>query len=203
MGIYRFPCLLNRHCVMLKGYAGEKLTLGGILRRIFAVVLAAAVMGFVLLFLNFIGNLPSIKIKKAYAALQKKEAAFLQKLDVQLIEAGYMRRQVDQNDIYVPAVRLDLISFSQEALKRIRVEAFFRNERQSICSGSVFVANLRPGEDRSLTIKCLDFVGFGSVVKGVPRMETTRPLEYSVRIQTDEFSIAVLQGHTSFHILGR
>lgn len=188
---------------MLKGYAGEKLTLGGILRRIFAVVLAAAVMGFVLLFLNFIGNLPSIKIKKAYAALQKKEAAFLQKLDVQLIEAGYMRRQVDKNDIYVPAVRLDLISFSQEALKRIRVEAFFRNERQSICSGSVFVANLRPGEDRSLTIKCLDFVGFGSVVKGVPRMETARPLEYSVRIQTDEFSIDVLQGHTSFHILGR
>ena len=104
-------------------------------------------------------------------------------------------------DIYVPALKLFCINRSEKDLNRFQITVSFRRTGRNICSGGLPIYHLAPSEERQVVLRCIDFVGFGSVATGMRLIHTSVPLNYSVTLTMGDAQVDVLTGVLRFKII--
>jgi hypothetical protein len=163
------------------------------LRRALLFLLATSLFVLGLGILAFLFNTNTGREKDALAKIQREENALARTYDVLVMQSGYRKKESGRRDIYVPSllVRATNVSDGTARAAAVRVE-FLRNGR-IFCGAYGLVPELKPGESSELWLKCIDFVGFGSVAWGLSLAETTETMEYRIHLESRAVSITVLQ----------
>lgn len=159
------------------------------LRRalIFVATAAVLLMGFAILAVLF--NTPSGKEKKALAAIKAEETELSRDLDVLVVRTGFQKRVSGERDIYVPCLLVRTANVSERTSKPVTLRAEFFKKDRIFCTAVNRVPALRPGEAYELWLKCIDFVGFGSVAWGLSLAGTTEGMGAEISLVSGRASI--------------
>lgn len=160
------------------------------------IVLAA---GYILIVM--IGNKTSAEQRDEYRAALENKSRLRDDVDIMLVDAGYIRKSMTDGDIYVPALILLCVNRSEREFNRFQLTASFRRDGRNICTGGLPIYHLAPFEGRRIVLRCIDFIGFGSVATGMRLIKTSVPLDYSVTLTKGDIQVDFLTGVLRFKII--
>ena len=171
------------------------------IKKLFLVILSISIFIVGIIIIVHMMNILPGKQKKAYDELAKKEEELLKRIDLSIIEAGYLKRSAGIQDVYVPALVVQTTNTSEQACEQLMLTAYFERERKNICKDSIAITNLKPGETREILLKCLESLAFGTVFKGLSLIQTSKELQYDIWIDSEGASIEIVEGRIKFNIL--
>ena len=186
---------------MYTEYTERKTSFWERIKKLFLVLLSISIFTVgIIIIVHMMHILPG-KQKKAYEELAKKEEEFLKRIDLSIIEAGYLKRSAGIQDVYVPALVVQIANTSEEESEQFMLTAYLKRERKTICKGSIAMNNLGAGETREVILKCLELLVFGTVFKGLSLIQTSKELQYDIWIDSEGVSIKIVEGRIKFNIL--
>jgi hypothetical protein len=168
---------------------------------LFAAVVAA--FGATVALLAFLSGIPSSRDKQKYKEWKEKAGALVRDVPVVVTAAGFVRRQVGGQELYVPALSVLVSNASSRTIEDVELRAWFEGERPFYCRGYARFFRLRPGETSEATLSCIEPTAFGTVVQGVPLWQMSRPMRYGVTVIQNRVSAEVANGLLSPKILTR
>jgi hypothetical protein len=163
------------------------------LKRVLIFVAAA------LLFLLGIGilavllTIPTSNEKKAMDKIRLEETNLSQKLDIVVIQSGYRKKFTGERNIYVPSLLVRATNISDLTSDAVNLTVAFLKNHRTLCTARSTVPALKPGEYWEIWLKCIDFVGFGSVAWGLTLAETTEGLDYVISLSSGRASIVIVK----------
>ncbi len=163
------------------------------LRR--GLIFVAAVLLFVL-GLGIFGVFSNILTPKEKRALEKsrlEEKRLSQSFDIAVVQSGYRKRFTGERDIYVPSLLVRATNMSDVTSKNANLTVEFLKNRRTFCKAAGMVQALKPGEYCEIWLKCIDFVGLGSVAWGLSLAETTEGLDYVIILSSGRTSVVVAE----------
>ena len=186
---------------MYTEYTEKKTSFWERMKKLFLVILSISILIAGMIIIVHMMNVFPGKQKKAYDELAKKEEELLKRIDLSIIEAGYLKRSAVIRDVYVPALIVQTTNTSEEACEQLMLTAYFERERKTICKDSISINNLKPGETREVLLQCLEPLVFGTVFKGLSLIQTSKELQYDIWIDSEGVSIEIVEGRIKFNIL--
>jgi hypothetical protein len=161
-----------------------------------ALILVAATFLFIsgVGILMILTNTPSGKEKKALAIIRSEENELSKCFDVLVVHAGFQKRATGTRDIYVPCLLVWSTNISGQLSLPVTIRAEFINNGHLFCAAINRIPALEPRKTLEIWLKCIDFVGFGSVARGFTLADTTKGLEYQITLESARASIAVTHG---------
>jgi hypothetical protein len=139
-------------------------------------------------------NMPTGKEKKALAIIQSEEKELSRSFDILVVRAGFQKRATGTRDIYVPCLLVWANNNSEQVSRPVTLRAEFTGNGRPFCAAMNRIAALEPGKTLEIWLKCIDFVGFGSVARGLSLAETIKGLEYRIVVESDRASIVTTHG---------
>lgn len=186
---------------MFKDYQKEKPGFLEILNKIILIIPVVLVFIVGVSLITYFSGQLSTKDKKALQVRNEKEKAFLSSISVVVRDAGYVRRNIESGEMYIPGLLVQVTNTESKPRDRMLLLATFRKGGRSFCSGSVSIFPVLSAESRDVEIKCLESTGFGTIAKGMSLIETTEPLTYELWLESGDLSVKVAEGSFSFKIL--
>jgi hypothetical protein len=141
--------------------------------------------------LGVLNNIPNAKEKSALAKIRLKEKTLSQSFDVLVVRSGFQKKSTGTRDIYVPCLLVQATNSSAMTSKPANLRAGFLRNGRAFCMAQGMVPALKPGETWEIWLKCIDFVGFGSVAWGLTLAETTEGMDFEVYLESSGVSIVV------------
>ena len=126
--------------------------------------------------------------------IRSEEKELSRIFNVVVARAGFQRRSMETRDIYVPSLLVWATNISDRLSRPVTLRAEFTGNDRPFCTASNRIPALEPGETYEIWLKCIDFVGFGSVVQGLTLAETVNGLEYQIVLALDRASITAAHG---------
>lgn len=133
------------------------------------------------------------KEKKALEKIRLEEKKLSQSFDVVVVQSGFRLRSTGQRDIYIPSLLVRVTNISALTSNEANLTVEFLKKRRTFCRARGAVQGLKPREYCEMWLKCIDFVGFGSVAWGLSLAETTEGLDYVVFLRSGRTSIIVAE----------
>ena len=186
---------------MLEDYGSQKTGLTEKIRRvlIFVSVIIIMILGVFLLF--YLWQLPSAEQKRALQEIEEKRTFFKEGIQVLVMDAGYKKRIIGYRDLYVPALILEISNVSQETFQDLILSSDFRDDEQTICTGTGMIFKLKPGERRPLLINCSESMFLGTLVKGVDFFQARSDLSYRILVSSQGINFYLSAGVIKYKIL--
>ena len=180
-----------------KSYEGIWLKLS----RPLIIILALALVTAVLYGVTVLWNMLSVKQEDIQKGLALQQQILRENISVLVTEAGYMTQKGPDEMLYVPALRVFVTNRTQSEVSRLFISVVFRTEDTHICRIQIPVLYLQPGETREVLIRCVEIIGFGTIMKGLRLIHTTHAISYTVELTKDDLTAPCDSGDLSFRIL--
>mgnify|MGYP000061755461 CR=1 FL=1 len=165
------------------------------------VALASFLVGFGIYGITYFWDQLSTKQKREYAELLRRQQQFQEKLNITVLRAGYLARQRNSEITYVPTLQLEITNTSQEALEALMISVYFKIDKKTFCRSHLPITSLQPAQIMTLVANCIEWVGFGSVYKGLPLIKTSQLLNYEVWVSYQRIYTKFTEGSFSFQLL--
>jgi hypothetical protein len=185
---------------MFPEHERKKTTFQEWLRRFLFLLSAVLVLVVSMIIFQYMSQVPSTKQKKAMATIKEKKESFLESINISVIETGYQKRISGVQTIYVPKICVQISNISAQKLKDFRLGATFSRNGNMICRDSVPVNNLMSLETRELYLRCIQSIGFGSVIRGLSLGQTSDDVNYDIWATSGGFYIQFLKGKLHFSL---
>jgi len=143
----------------------------------------------------------SAKNEPAVQTENETAKAFASSFSVVVKDAGYLKRNVDSRDIFIPALHVQVANVRSKPQDRLLLIATFAKERRSICSGTTSLFNLSPGDSRDVELKCIESTGFGAIGTGMSLLDASESLAYELWLKSDGLMAKVAADNITFKIL--
>jgi hypothetical protein len=163
------------------------------LRRALLFLLATSLFVLGLGILAFLFNTHTGREKNALARIEQEEKRLAATFDVVVLQSGYRKKESGRRDIYVPSLLVRVTNISEGRAGAASVRVDFVRRGRTFCRAYGLVPELKAGENSELWLKCIDFVGFGSVAWGLSLAETTETMEYRISLECQQVGVTVLQ----------
>jgi hypothetical protein len=164
------------------------------LKRAFTLVAATVLFFLGIGIIMILINLPTAKEKKALATIRSEENELAKCFDIVVVRAGFQKRSTGTRDIYVPSLLVWTTNNSAQVSRPVTIRAEFTSNGRLFCAAINRLPALEAGKTLEIWLKCIDFVGFGSVAQGLTLADTTRGLEYQIALESERASIAATHG---------
>lgn len=158
-------------------------------RRALIFIAAAVVLLMGLGVLAVLFNTPSGKEIAALAAIKAEENALSRDFDIVVVRAGFQKRTSGRRDLYVPCLLVRTANLTEQTSRSVTLGAEFLKKDRIFCAARNRVPPLKPGETWEIWLKCIDFVGFGSVAWGLSLAETTEGMTFEIVLNSGRASI--------------
>jgi len=152
-------------------------------------------------FLIYLNNIPSISQKRAYLQREELKAKIRAMVEDLVLEAGWEKRQAGIEEIYVPVVKVLVSNKSTEILRDLAFRAYFEVEGERLCLDSVPILKFDPGTNLELTLSCTENIGFGTIFKGVPLIQTTKKVSYEIGLSINNLYVPLGEGNLEFKLI--
>ena len=136
--------------------------------KVFSLVISCIVFALIAYVVLLLANVIPTAESREYNRRIHRGQEVLEILGPEVVEAGFIRKATSaKRDIYMPQLVLQLINSSEERFDQVVLECRFSKGDQSICGGKAYANNLRSGELRRVTLKCVESVFTGAVIYGI------------------------------------
>jgi hypothetical protein len=142
---------------------------------------------------GMLSSMLTSKEKKASEKIRLDEKRLSQSFDIVVVQSGYRKIFTGERDVYVPSLLIRATNISDLTSKDADLTAEFLKDHRTFCRAGGPVQALKPGEYCEIWLKCIDFVGLGSVAWGLSLAETTVGLDYVVILSSGRASIVVVK----------
>jgi|Deesub1362B_J571_1020462.scaffolds.fasta_scaffold00001_97 hypothetical protein len=190
---------------MFDNFRREKRTFPFVLIQIglFLVILALAtfLVGFGIYGVTYCWNQLSTKQKKEQAEILRRQQILRDNIDIIIRREGYLVKESGRETIYVPTIYLEVTNLSNQPVEDFLVSVYFKFNRKIFCHSQIPIAMLMPGQIISLVANCIEWVGFGSVYKGLPLIQTSHQVSYEIWGTCQEIQTQYLEAPLLFQIL--
>lgn len=163
------------------------------LRRALSFFLAVFIFALGIGILILLFNTPNGRQKSALEKMRREEIQLAGAFDVVVMQSGYRVRNSDGRDIYIPSLLVRATNISEGTSKPAGLRVEFLRNGQIFCGAFGQLQELKAGESSEIWLKCIDFVGFGSVAWGLSLAETTETMEYRISLEAGNVSVTVLE----------
>jgi len=186
---------------MLTDYGVPKLSFWERLKKLALIIPAALIFCIGLFVVSYFIGQHSTKQKNELKKMKIREDAFKRSVELSVLDAGYIIRTAGREEIYVPVVRCLISNATNETIEILMLYAFFTRKGEGVCQASFPVMGLKPGEEREVSLRCLDSIGFGTVIKGVTLAQTTTDIRYEISAYGKGAYIGLARGEFGFKLL--
>jgi len=162
-------------------------------RRAFLFILAALLFFVVISLLAVLSNIPTGKEKRALAEIRDAQNRLIRDYGIISVQSGYQRKVGGNGDVYVPLILVRVSNLSDATSRPVEIRAEFLRKERDFCEARGTVPELQPGEIWDMWLKCIEFVGFGSVAWGLPLAETTESMNFNVYLDSDRVSVLLIK----------
>lgn len=170
--------------------------------RYFLIIPAAIAFAIIVGLVAGIFSIRSGKETEQIRRLDAKRQTLLDSIRVGALESGFLKRNIDGYDFYVPVLTVLVSNVSSSTLENLDVIADFESEGKFSCQGSVRIFRLGPGAATETSLKCIEPTGFGALISGILLSDTIQPVSFRVRIYDGAAYATVEQGRSVFGLLG-
>jgi hypothetical protein len=88
--------------------------------------------------------------------------------------------------IYIPALIVNISNSTENEFENLFVIVEFSTQNKLLCRGHSIFKKFKPGENRKILLKCMDFIVLGTLVQGMTLSQTMREIQYEVLLRTGE-----------------
>jgi hypothetical protein len=170
--------------------------------RIFSLVTSCIVFAMITYVVLLMANVIPTAESREYERRQRRGQEILEILDPEVVEAGFIRKATSADrDIYMPQLVLRLANSSNERFEQIVLECRFSKGEQSICGGRAYANDLKPGEVRRVTLKCVESMFTGAVIYGIGLEDARRGLEYEIILRAENIGVIALTDTLVFKVI--
>lgn len=190
---------------MFENFRREKKTIPLIFIQLglFLVILtlSAFLVGVGIYGVTYFWNQLSTKQKKEQVELQRRQQLLREMVDLKITRAGYRARQNGRQTVYVPTLYLDITNLSNTPLTDFLVSVYFKLNQRIFCHSQIPILSLQPHRTVSVVAGCVEWVGFGSVYKGLPLIQTSQQVSYGIWCTYQEIQVKYLEAPLAFQVL--
>jgi hypothetical protein len=188
---------------MLTDYGARKPGFWERIKKLALIIPAVLIFLLGLWVLAYLTGQYSSKQKKEVQKMSLREVALRASIEFSVLDAGYIVKTAGREEIYVPELRCLISNVTNAMIENLLLYAYFTRKGEDVCGASFPVMRLKPGEERELTLKCLDSIGFGTVIKGVTLAQTTTEIHYELAAQGKGVYIDLGRGDFGFKLLNQ
>lgn len=171
-------------------------------RHIFSLLIATFIVCFVLYWMFYFLGTPFTSEEKEFLKRIEFEREAIKKIDISIKEAGYLKKKIGYETFYIPALVLNVYNLSENEFENLRIIAEFSINEERVCRSTLILRKLKPQENKKVFLKCIDFMGFGTVVQGMNLSHTMKEVHYELILRTETaIAITPLTGILKFKIL--
>jgi hypothetical protein len=163
------------------------------LRRALSFLLAVFLFALGIALIVILFSIPNARQKRAMEKMQRDESQLAGTFDVVVMQSGYRMRKSDGRDIYIPALLVQVTNISAGPSKATVIRTEFLRNGKVFCAASGQIPELAAGGSSEIWLKCIDFVVFGSIARGLSLPETTETMEYRISLESQNVSVIVLE----------
>lgn len=170
---------------------------------LFLLILALAtfLVGFGIYGVTYFWGQLSTKQKKEYAEILRRQEILREKVDIKILRAGYLARTGGMETVYVPTVFLEISNRSLQPLEALMISVYFQIDKKTFCSSHIPISLLDSRKIISVKANCIEWIGFGSVYKGLPLIKTTQPVVYEIWLTYRKIRTKFLEDTLVFQLL--
>ncbi|MCP2518885.1 hypothetical protein NLB96_00675 [Candidatus Aminicenantes bacterium AC-335-K20] len=171
-------------------------------RHVFSFLIATFIVCFVLYWMFYFLGTPFTSKEKEFLKRVELEREAIKKIDISVKDAGYLKKKIGYETFYIPALVLNISNLSENEFENLRIIAEFSINEKRVCRSTLIVKTLKSWENKRLFLKCIDFLGFGTVIQGMNLSHTMKEVHYELTLRTETaISITPLTGILRFRIL--
>jgi hypothetical protein len=163
------------------------------LKRVLLFIAASLLFVMGIGILAILSNIPTSREKKAVEKNRLEETRLSRSFDIVVVQSGYRKKFTGERDIYVPTLLVRATNISDQTSNTADLTVEFLKNNRTFCRAGGRVPALKPGETSELWLRCIEFVGFGSVAWGLSLAETTGDLDYVIFLNSRRASIVVIR----------
>jgi hypothetical protein len=177
---------------MLREYGKNYDSIWMRLSRPLIIVLALALVVLVMYLVSLFWGMLSEKQEKILDAARAQEEVLLERIAVIVIEAGYITEGTGSETVYIPALRCFVTNRTNTEMKQIFVTSTFKTDERYICQTQIPILYLRANETREVSLRCIEIMGIGTIMKGLTLLQTTNKIIYELSItENDVTAVAI------------
>ncbi len=170
--------------------------------KVFSLVISCIVFALITYVVLLMANVVPTDESREYERRMRRGQEVLEILGPEVVEAGFIRKATSaKRDIYMPQLVLQLANTSDRRFDQIVLECRFSRGDQSICGGRAFANDLKPGEVRRVTLKCVESGFTGAVIYGVSLEDARQGLEYEIILRTEKIGVIALSDTFTFKVI--
>ncbi|MCD6192086.1 MAG: hypothetical protein J7L26_01285 [Candidatus Aminicenantes bacterium] len=189
---------------MFDNFRQEKKTLPLLFIQIglFLVILtmSAFLVGVGIYGVTYFWNQLSTKQKKEQAELQRRQQLLREMIELKITRAGYLVKQSGGETLYVPTLDLDITNVGDTPIHELLVSVSFKLNQRVFCHCQIPILSLLPQQNVSVVANCVEWVGFGSLYKGLPLIQTSQQVTYGIWLTYQEIQVKYLEEPLVFQI---
>ena len=179
-----------------------RIDFSGIKRHTLSFLFATLIVCFIFYWMfYFLGSPFTIKEKKFLKRTELERKA-IRKIEILVKDVGYLKKKIEYETFYIPALVLNVYNLSENQFENLRVIAEFSINKKRVCRSILILKTLKPWENKKVFLKCIDFIGFGTVIQGMNLSHTMKEVHYELTLRTETaISITPLSGILKFKTL--
>jgi len=170
--------------------------------KLFTLFTSCIVFALIIYVVLLLANIIPTDESREYERRLQRGQEILEILGPEVVESGFIQKATSaKRDIFMPQLVLQLVNSSEKRFDQIILECRFSKGDQSICGGRAYANDLKPGELRRVTLKCVESVFTGAVIYGVSQEDAKQGLEYEIILRTENISVIALSDTLPFKVI--
>lgn len=186
---------------MLREYGKSYESIWVKLSRPLIIILALILVILVLYMVSVFWNMLSVEQENLLDGLQAQKNELLDKIGVLITEAGYVEEGESSNPIYVPTIRGFVTNSTENELDTLMLRAVIRSGDKIVCQTQIPIMQLQKKETRNISLRCIEMIGFGTIMKGMNLFQTTYENTYSIQMTYNDITVEVFADKLKYKIL--
>jgi hypothetical protein len=139
-------------------------------------------------------NQLSSKQKEIQKEILRREDALLKKIQVKILETGYLQSRSGIQEFYFPVLVVEVTNISREALAKIRLVSYLKKNGAVIGSGVYDIGVLQSGEIKAATITCSKLTGPKSSLRQFKLTQMEGSISFELWLESVDISMVVENG---------